>query len=96
MFFTIKAKDKENTLALRMANREEHLQKVFLLKEKGFLIDGGAILNEKKEMVGSIMFFECKDKEELNEYIENEIFYKAGVWGEIEIIPMTRIQWKKD
>ncbi len=95
MQFTIIARDDttEGTLQRRLAIRETHMQQIHAMKAAGTIIDGGALLNEKGEMAGSIILCEFPDKEALQNYLNDEIYYREKVWKDIEILPFRRVQW---
>lgn len=90
MQFTVIARDHANILERRMANRPEHLAGIMALKAAGQLVDAGAMLGDDGGMIGSIVTYEVVDRAELDNLLRAEIFVTAGVWGDIEIIPVRR------
>ncbi len=90
MQFTIIARDNANALDRRMANRPAHLAGITALKASGQLVDAGAMLGEDGGMIGSIVTYEVADRAALDALLRVEIFVTAGVWGDIEIIPIRR------
>ncbi len=66
----------------RLATREQHIEEI--QKNKNFVF-GTAIL-ENEKMVGSIMVMDFENKNQLNEYLKNEIYIKRNVWQNIETI----------
>lgn len=74
-------KDSE-AMKRRLAVRDQHIEEI--QKNKNFVF-GTAIL-ENEKMIGSVMVMDFKNKDQLNEYIKNEIYVTAKVWQNIETI----------
>lgn len=96
MHFAIIARDSKaaNTLARRLAARDEHLEGIHRMKAEGSIVDGGAMLTEDGTMVGSILLCDFPDRAALDAYLASEVYAREGVWGEIEIVPFRRVAWK--
>ena len=77
----------KDALSRRMSAREEHLQKIRVLKKSGEFIFGGAILDDSGMMKGSVILYEFPDRETLDERLEDEPYITKGVWKKIEIRP---------
>jgi hypothetical protein len=71
----------------RMKVRPEHLEKIALLKKSGEFLLGGAILDDKGKMIGSMIVYEFPDREALEERLREEPYITANVWQKIEIHP---------
>ena len=71
----------------RMAVRQEHLDKIAVLKKSGEFLFGGAILSDEGKMIGSMILYEFPDREALDKRLKNEPYITAGVWKKIEIRP---------
>jgi uncharacterized protein len=71
----------------RNKTRPFHLAGAKMLKEKNQLITGGAILNEKGQMTGSVMIVQFEQEKEFQEWYKNEPYIKEGVWQKIEVKP---------
>ncbi|NSW95066.1 MAG: hypothetical protein HPY62_10220 [Bacteroidales bacterium] len=71
----------------RMKARPQHLEGVAELKAKGEFLFGGAILDEKGQMKGSMILYEFPDRQALDEKLKNEPYVTQGVWEKIEIYP---------
>lgn len=95
MQFTVIARDntEEGTLERRLANRDQHLERIHALKADGTIIDGGAMLDAAGRMVGSIVLYEVADRAALDALIASEIYYQQGVWKDLEILPFRRVAW---
>lgn len=74
-------------LERRMNVREEHLEKIRVLKSRGECLFGGAILDDEGKMTGSMIVYDYPDRKALDLKLENEPYIKAGVWEKIVIRP---------
>ncbi|MCU0361994.1 MAG: YciI family protein [Bacteroidales bacterium] len=77
----------EGAAGRRMKVREEHLAKVSVLKSRGKVLYGGAILDDEGKMTGSVMVYEVADRKELDELHLDEPYITGDVWRKIEIRP---------
>ena len=84
MLFVVTAIDKENALALRMANREAHFA---YARETGVIKLGGPFLNAREEMAGSLIIFEAADLEAAKKWHANDPYVKAGLFSSIDVRP---------
>jgi len=93
MQFLLTAYDGKDSEALerRMAVREKHLEKVKILKERGELLFGGAILNDEGNMIGSAVVYEFPDRNALDKMLLDEPYCTNDVWKEINIQPFRGI-----
>ena len=71
----------------RLDHREEHLAQIEKLKQEGKALFGAAQLNEKDEMIGSMLVVEFETEEELRAYLKQEPYVTGGVWEKIEVKP---------
>ena len=87
--FLILANDYQDADALnrRMSVREEHLKRVRSDKPSGKFIIGGARLNEKQEMTGSMLVVEFPDEAAVHDWIKLDPYVTGKVWEEISITP---------
>jgi len=92
MLFLVIAKDGTDpeAPARRQAVREQHLANIKPSVESGILQVGGAIMDDDGNMIGSALIAEAADKEELMEFLNNDIYTKSGVWKSFEIYPFLR------
>lgn len=74
-------------LQRRLNVRENHLEKIGLLKNAGNFLFGGAILDESGKMIGSMIVYDFPDRKALDESLKDEPYITAGVWKKIEIQP---------
>jgi uncharacterized protein len=71
----------------RMKVRTDHLAKIAGLKRKGEFLFGGAILDDSGKMIGSMIVYECPDRETLDLRLKEEPYMTEGVWKKVEIRP---------
>jgi uncharacterized protein len=64
-----------------------HLERMQELKVQGNFIFGGAILDDKETMVGSVLVCEFPSWDDIESYLETEPYVMGGVWKKIEIKP---------
>jgi uncharacterized protein len=89
MQFLLLAYDGTDPEALdrRMKVRGEHLQNVEVLKKAGEFLFGGAILDEKGKMIGSMIVYDFADRKALDEMLNEEPYITGKVWEKVEIRP---------
>lgn len=87
MQFVITAYDGAGMLAKRMEVRNLHLEGMERLKEH--LIAAGGLLDEEGKLKGSVLIMEFQDREEVDEYLANEIYVKEHVWEKITVERMN-------
>jgi uncharacterized protein len=71
----------------RLNVREDHFRKIGSLKKSGEFLFGGAILDEKGNMIGSMIVYEFPDRQTLDERLKDEPYINGRVWEKIEIHP---------
>jgi uncharacterized protein len=71
----------------RMKVRPEHLEKIAILKKREEFLLGGAILDDKGQMIGSMIVYEFPDRAALDRRLKEEPYVIHGVWEKIEIMP---------
>ena len=76
----------ENAISKRGPFREEHLTRLAKLKEKGILITLGPT-KCTKYVFG---IFQSKSSEELKILLEEDIYWKEGIWTSINIYPWVQ------
>jgi len=80
------------TLDIRISVREEHLKGIAERRSSGIAKFGGPLLapeltdeNDRKKMIGSLMFYEAESIEKVREVVESDIYYTSGVWDKEKI-----------
>lgn len=71
----------------RQAVRNDHLQNVAPLFADGRMKEGGAILNEAGEMIGSTCIVEFPDRAALDQWLNADPYVVGKVWQRIEVHP---------
>jgi len=71
----------------RMNVRPHHLDGAKKLKESGNYVLGGAILNDDKKMIGSVMVLQFETDEELETWKQNEPYITQKIWKSFDIKP---------
>jgi uncharacterized protein YciI len=79
----------------RMKVRGEHLEKIDILKNFGECLAGGAILDDRGKMIGSMIVYEFPDRKALEEKLKDEPYYTQGVWQKVDIQPFRLAIIKK-
>lgn len=87
MQFVITAYDGEGMLAKRMEVRPLHLEGMERLKDH--LVCAGGMLDDAGNLKGSVLVMEFQSREELDEYLANEIYVKEHVWERITVERMN-------
>ena len=87
MQFVITAYDGEGMLAKRMEVRPLHLEGMERLKDH--LVCAGGLLDDAGNLKGSVLVMEFQSREELDEYLANEIYVKEHVWERITVERMN-------
>lgn len=88
MLYHILCKDKPGYLQTRLDNRVAHLAVVNTLGDK--LFAAGPLLNDRDEMVGSVLIIEFDSDETAAAFCANDPYAQAGLFEDVTI---TR--WRK-
>ncbi len=76
----------ENPLEKRVPFREEHLNRLSILKQKGILITLGP--TKCNRYIFGI--FEAKSLDVVKTLIEDDVYWKEGIWTTFEVYPWTQ------
>ncbi|KAJ7512440.1 hypothetical protein B0H11DRAFT_1844214 [Mycena galericulata] len=97
--FFVHAPDKTDpeAFARRLSVRTKHLEVARKAIDEGSIRIAGALLTPEslfsadKKMIGSMFIFEAENIEVVKKIIENDIYYKEGVWDleRIVILPFA-------
>jgi hypothetical protein len=87
--FVVIAYDGTDTDALqrRLSVREAHLVLARKMKTEGSLINGGAILNEEGQMIGSVLIVSFASRAEVEAWLAIDPYVTGNVWKKIEVKP---------
>ena len=83
----ITAYDGAGMLAKRMELRPLHLEGMERLKKH--LIAAGGMLDDEGKLKGSVLIMEFQSREEVDDYLANEIYVKEQVWEKITVERMN-------
>ncbi len=87
MLFALIARDKPDSLDLRMATRTAHLDYV---NQTGVVQQAGPLLDGEGQMIGSLLILDLADMEAAMVWAAGDPYSKAGLFKDVELIP-----WKK-
>jgi len=71
----------------RMAARPAHLEQFARLQAEGKFLFAAAMLDDHEKMVGSIVFCDFKDRQELDSWLETEPYVLGNVWQDVDVKP---------
>lgn len=89
MQYLVIAYDHDDALQRRLDSREAHIQGAKRLMAEGKILNAGALIEDEK-MVGSTLFIDFDNEDEIDEWLENEPYVKNNVWNmdEFQIVPV--------
>jgi uncharacterized protein YciI len=89
MQFLVVAYDGTDDKALerRMAAREPHLAGIVKMKEAGTAVYGVAILNDREQMIGSVLVVDFPSRADVDAWLKSEPYVVGDVWRKIEVLP---------
>ena len=96
MWYVFNAKDKKDTLDLRLKHRPEHLARLELLIQKGRLLVAGAypaidsIDPGPNGFLGSLIIAEFDSIDEAQNWADEEPFLRYGIYEFIDIKPFRK------
>jgi len=71
----------------RMSVREAHLAGIVKMKEEGKAIYGVAILNDREQMIGSVLVVDYPTRADVDAWLKTEPYVVGDVWRKIEVLP---------
>jgi uncharacterized protein len=77
----------DKALERRMAAREAHLAGVVKMKEEGKAVYGVAILNDREQMIGSVLVVDYPTRADVDTWLKTEAYVVGDVWRKIEVLP---------
>ena len=84
--YLFEGNDKENSLDIRMSNRNMHLEFLNNCKEYNVNLKIAApIINANNEMCGSILILEADNLQAIENFIQNDPYNKAGLFQTTKI-----------
>ena len=88
-YYVVHALDAPGKADARLANRPAHRAR---LREHDYPLTvriGGPILDDAGEMCGTTLVVEAEDKQSVADFVENDPYAKAGVYGQVHIHPFN-------
>lgn len=85
MHFVVTCLDKQDSIEIRKANREEHL--AFANENTDIICVGGPLLDDDGGMIGSCLICEAEDKASLETFLAQDPYAKAGLFQSVTIQP---------
>jgi uncharacterized protein YciI len=85
--FVLSYIDKPNSLPLRMANRQAHLDYAHSEKASAKVKLGGPYLDAKGDMAGSMLIVEAADKAAAVKFTENDPYVTCGLMASVDVRP---------
>lgn len=83
MTFIVRALDKPDGLAIRKANREDHL--AFLEAAGDRLKLAGPLLSDQGEMIGSLLIVDFETAQAVRAWLKDDPYGKAGLFREVSV-----------
>lgn len=88
MLVALIAKDKDNSLDVRMNNRPDH---VAYLKSSSIVSQAGPLLNDAGDMIGSLVILEVDTMEQAQDWAAQDPYAKAGLFQSVDLIPWNKV-----
>jgi len=85
------AKDKPNSLELRLANQENHLKHIEKVKNTGIIHFAGPLLDEEGKMCGSLIIFASEDLQKIKDLVTQDPYVQAGLFASTEFLKVKKI-----
>lgn len=76
-----------DALQRRMNVRPHHLDEAKDLKANGNLVLSGAILNDDRKMIGTVMIVQFETEEELQAWQQKEPYITQKIWETFDVKP---------
>jgi hypothetical protein len=83
MLFAVYCTDKQNSLDLRLKTRADHI--AYLNSLGNAVKIGGPFLDDKGEMMGTLVVVEAADRAAAEKIAANDPYAKAGLFQSVEI-----------
>jgi len=84
MLFAIIATDRPDSLEVRMATRDAHLQ--YLAADPSRLIQAGPLLDETGRPCGSLLIVEFPDRPAVDAFVAADPYSKAGLFANVTVL----------
>jgi uncharacterized protein YciI len=89
MFFVIDCRDKPGHLAVRLENRDAHLN--YLKDFEQQLIMAGPFMDADNQMIGSMLIMAFNDHAEADSFCAADPYALAGLFERVQIRPWRKV-----
>ncbi|MCG2573294.1 MULTISPECIES: YciI family protein [Acinetobacter] len=93
--FVVSCTDQEGTLEQRLASRPAHLARLEQLNAEGRLILAGPMPkqpgNPQAGFYGSTLVVNFDSREDLDDWLAEEPYLKAGVYSQVDVKPFIQV-----
>ena len=89
MLFTVIRHDRPNSVGLRQSERPKHL--IYLERVTPCITSGGALLDDKGQQIGSILFIDVADRVAAEEFAATDPYVEAGLFASTSIAPFRPV-----
>lgn len=93
MYYFLHCIDKPDSLELREATRDAHLE---YIKDYKLFIGGPTLANDNETMNGSVIIVDLENEAELAEFCANDPYAKAGLFESVTTFPWKRAVYNPD
>ena len=94
MLYAILSQDYENSLEKRKATRDQHLQRLEVLKQQGRLIIAGphpAIDAGEAGFTGSLIIAEFNSLKDAQTWADLDPYIEAGIYASVSVKPFKKV-----
>ena len=81
--FCVMCLDKPDSEALRLENREAHLN--YVISQDYVEVGGPLVGDDGTTMIGSMLLLNTQDRAKAEAFVENDPYHKAGLFQRIDI-----------
>ncbi len=90
MKYVLVCEDRNDSLELRLANREKHLAFIGGLGDRVSLA-GPMLSDDGERMVGSVLIIEADSPEEIRQIADSDPYAQAGLFDKVTIRPFRQV-----
>ncbi|MBC7952897.1 MAG: YciI family protein [Rhodospirillaceae bacterium] len=88
--FVVHCQDKPGALQIRLDNRAAHLE--FLKANMDKVVMAGPVqTDDRTGMVGSVLVMDFAERAELDAFLANDPYAKAGLFAAVTVLPYKKV-----
>ncbi|MBF0353892.1 MAG: YciI family protein [Alphaproteobacteria bacterium] len=91
MLFAVLCRDKKDSLPIRLANREAHLDYIRANWLPRLISAGPLFSPDGQTMIGGLLIFDVEDRAEIDRYLEDDPYGKAGLFESVDVWPYKKV-----